>query len=168
MVISLLTVSKLTFDGPRQHLGEQSAARRGVVTLDVRLAVLAEAFPAELDLGVNVDHAILQRVLDLGDVAEHLRLHITTGLANDREVVETEHDVLRRHDDRRAVGGVQDVVGGHHEHARFELRLKRQRNVHSHLVAVEVGIERRANQRVKLDRLAFDQHRLERLDAEAV
>ncbi len=37
-----------------------------------------------------------------------------------------------------------------------------------HLVAVEVGVERRAHQRVELDRLALDQHRLERLDAEAV
>src|SRR3546814_15819639 len=37
-----------------------------------------------------------------------------------------------------------------------------------HLVAVEVGVEGRAHQRVKLDLLAFDQHWLERLDAETV
>ena len=41
-------------------------------------------------------------------------------------------------------------------------------HVHGHLVAVEVGVEGRADQRVHLDRLAFDQHRLERLDAQAV
>jgi len=40
--------------------------------------------------------------------------------------------------------------------------------VDGHLVAVEVGVEGRAHQRVQLDRLAFDQHRLERLDAQAV
>ena len=40
--------------------------------------------------------------------------------------------------------------------------------MHGHLVAVEVGVERRADQRMQLDRLALDQHRLERLDAEAV
>ena len=51
---------------------------------------------------------------------------------------------------------------------RFELRFQRQRHVHRHLVAVEVGVERGADQRVKLDRLAFDQHRLERLDAQAM
>ena len=72
------------------------------------------------------------------------------------------------HDDRRAVGGVQDVVGRHHQDARLELRLQRQRHVHGHLVAVEVGVERRAHQRMELDRLALDQHRLERLDAETV
>ena len=37
-----------------------------------------------------------------------------------------------------------------------------------HLVAVEVGIESGAHQRMQLDRLAFDQHRLESLDAETV
>ena len=56
----------------------------------------------------------------------------------------------------------------HHEHARFHLRLDRERHVHGHLVAVEVGVERRADERVQLDGLALDEHRLERLDAEAV
>ena len=87
---------------------------------------------------------------------------------HDRQIIEAEHDILRRHDDRRAVGRVQDVVGRHHQHARLELRFERQRHVHRHLVAVEVGVERRADQRMQLDRLALDQHRLERLDAEAV
>ena len=54
------------------------------------------------------------------------------------------------------------------EHARLGLRLGRQRQVHRHLVAVEVRVERLADQRVQLDRLALDQLRLEGLDAEAV
>ena len=66
------------------------------------------------------------------------------------------------------LAGRQDVVGRHHQHARFELRFQRQRHVHGHLVAVEIGVERGADQRVQLDRLALDQHRLEGLDAEAV
>ena len=44
----------------------------------------------------------------------------------------------------------------------------RERQVDRHLVAVEVGVERVADERVHLDRLALDEHRLERLDAEAV
>ncbi len=40
--------------------------------------------------------------------------------------------------------------------------------MHGHLVAVEIGVERGADQRVQLDRLALDQHRLERLNAEAM
>src|SRR6185437_7786972 len=49
-----------------------------------------------------------------------------------------------------------------------QLRLDRQRHVNSHLVAVEVGVECRTDQRMQLDRLAFDQLRLERLDAETM
>ena len=37
-----------------------------------------------------------------------------------------------------------------------------------HLVAVEVGVVRRAHQRMDLDRLTLDQHRLERLDAQTM
>ena len=40
--------------------------------------------------------------------------------------------------------------------------------MHRHLVAVEVGIERVANQRVNLDGFSVHQHRLERLDPEPV
>jgi hypothetical protein len=43
-----------------------------------------------------------------------------------------------------------------------------KRYVHGHLVAVEVGVECRANQRMQLDGLALDQYRLERLNAEAM
>ena len=106
-------------------------------------------------------------MLELADVAESHAL-ARLALGHDREVVEAEHDVLRRHDDRLAVRRVQDVVGRHHQHARFQLRFQRQRDVHGHLVAVEVGVEGRADQRMQLDRLALDQHRLEGLDAEAV
>ena len=75
-----------------------------------------------------------------------------------RHVVAAEHDVLRRADDRASRRGRQDVVRRHHQHARFDLRLDRERHVDRHLVAVEVGVERRAHQRVELDRLAVDQH----------
>ena len=40
--------------------------------------------------------------------------------------------------------------------------------MHGHLVAVEVGVEGGADQRVQLDGLALDQHRLEGLDAQTV
>src|ERR1700752_2237315 len=40
--------------------------------------------------------------------------------------------------------------------------------MHGHLVAVEIGVERRANQRMKLDRLAFNELWLKRLNAQTV
>ena len=62
----------------------------------------------------------------------------------------------------------QDVVRRQHQDPRLGLRLGRQRHVDRHLVAVEVGVERRTHERVDLDGLALDQHGLEGLDAETV
>jgi hypothetical protein len=84
------------------------------------------------------------------------------------EVVEADDHVLGGHGHRAAVGRLEDVVGGQHEDAGLGLRLRRQRQVDGHLVTVEVGVERGADERVDLDGLALDQLRLEGLDAEAV
>ena len=89
-------------------------------------------------------------------------------LASGREVVQADDHVLRGHGQRAAVGRRFDVVGRQHEHAGLGLRLGAQRHVHGHLVAVEVGVEGGADERVQLDGLALDQHGLERLDAQAV
>ncbi len=89
-------------------------------------------------------------------VGEHhaLALGVHRGAGH---VVQTQDHVLRRHDDRLAVGRRQHVVGGHHQRTRFQLGFQGQRHVHGHLVTVEVGVERGTDQRVQLDRLAFDQ-----------
>src|SRR5690606_26628818 len=49
-----------------------------------------------------------------------------------------------------------------------QLRFKRQRNVHGHLVTVEVGVVGRTHQRVQLDCLTFDQNRLKCLNTQTV
>src|SRR5581483_10381645 len=149
----------------RQQVAEHYAAGGGLDPAPGRLARLIDALPAISDLAVEVDDLRVQGVLELGHVAEGLAL-AGQAFAHDRHIIKTEHDVLRRHDDRLAVGGMQDVVGRHHQDARFQLRFQRQRNVHGHLVAVEVGVEGGADQRMQLDRLALDQHGFERLDAE--
>ena len=84
------------------------------------------------------------------------------------QAVQPDHHVLGGHGHRLAVGGLEDVVGGQHQDPRLGLGLGGQRQVHGHLVAVEVRVERGADERVDLDGLALDQLRLERLDAEAV
>ena len=68
----------------------------------------------------------------------------------------------------RPGAGDKMLCARQHEQARLGLRLRGERKVHGHLVTVEVGVERRADERVDLDRLALDEHRLERLDAETV
>ena len=84
------------------------------------------------------------------------------------QVVDAEHHVLRRRRERPPVRRREDVVRREHQDARLRLRLRGERQVDGHLVAVEVGVERVADERVHLDRLALDEHGLERLDAEAV
>ena len=44
----------------------------------------------------------------------------------------------------------------------------RKRDMHRHLVAVKIGVERDAHERMQLDRLALDQHRLEGLNPQAM
>ena len=60
------------------------------------------------------------------------------------------------------------LLGREHEHARFDLRFYRQRNVYSHLVAVEVGVERAASERMEFNGSAVNKHRLERLNTQPV
>ncbi len=122
---------------------------------------------AGLDLGVQGDDAGFERRVDLAQVHEQLAF-ARFAVLGDREVVEPQHDILRGHDDGPAVGGRQDVVGRHHQDARFQLGLEAQRDVDGHLVAVEVGVEGGADQRVQLDGLALDQLGFEGLDAETV
>ena len=104
-------------------------------------------------------------VLVATDLVGIVRVDLTRALG---QVVGPDDHVLGGRDQRAAVGRAEHVVGRQHEDPALGLGLRRQGQVHGHLVAVEVGVERLADQRVDLDGLALDQHRLEGLDAEAV
>ncbi len=138
-----------------------------LVVEDLALEVDEAAREAHRDPGVRVDLAGVVRERDLVEAREHAALALAPFLAAG-EVVEAEDEVLRRDRERLAVRRRQDVVRGQHQDLRLDLGLRRQRDVDGHLVAVEVRVERRADERVDLDRLALDEDRLERLDAEAV
>ncbi len=171
VLLGQLDVGQCVRQALRQDFLQQCTADGRVD--DRRLAAAFAVFPghrlgdADLDLGVQLHDAVVIGALDLGDVGEgHALALLADQLAG--HVVQAQHDVLRRHDDRLAVGGRQDVVGRHHQRTRFQLGFQRKRHVDGHLVTVEVGVERGADQRVQLDGLALDQHRLERLDAQPV
>ena len=85
-----------------------------------------------------------------------------------RQIIDTQRDVLRRRCDRFAAGGRENVVRRQHDQLGFQLRLVTQRDMDSHLVAVEVGVERRTNQRMQTNRLTFDQNRVEGLNGQTV
>ncbi len=59
-------------------------------------------------------------------------------------------------------------MGAEHQQLGLQHGLVAQRQVHGHLVAVEVGVERGTCQRVQLDCLTLDHARLERLDTQTV
>ena len=123
---------------------------------------------ADLNLGLHVDLGAavigVQRVVEAG---EHVVLARQT-LANLGEVVHTDDHVLRRDVDRLAGCRRAQVVRREHKHASLGLSLAGQRHVDRHLVAVEVGVEGRADQRMQVDSLALDQHRLKGLDGQTV
>ena len=122
---------------------------------------------AQLDLRLQVDDADVVGQLGVVEVRERLVLALGAG-SRRGQVVDAQHHVQRRRDDRIAVRRLEQVVDAEHLLARFLLGRRRQRHVHRHLVAVEVGVEGRADERVDLDGAAFDQDRLEGLDAQAV
>src|SRR5690606_11712103 len=152
-------------------LEQQRATDSGVddagVLGDRAVLFLDGLVDAHFHAGVQGRFAGAEYAVDFLQVGEYatfaLGVHGLTG-----HVVQTQNNVLRRHDDRLAVGRRQHVVGRHHQRAGFQLGLEGQRDVHGHLVTVEVGVVRGADQRVQLDGLAFDQNRLERLDTQTV
>ena len=160
----------------RQHIVEDDAADRGLDALAF-LVVLEHAEggghlrvvgQTHLDLGLQVQiGAGVVGVQGVIEIDEHATL-AGEAVAHGRQVVQADDHVLGRHGQRMAVGRGLDVVGGQHQHAGLGLSLGAQRHVHSHLVAVEVGVEGGADERMQLDGLALDEHRLEGLDAQTV
>ena len=120
--------------------------------------------------------AVRQRHLDLRDRDEFTqpigRLLVALVLREFRgrlrRHVASEHNVLARLGDGATVRRLENVVRREHEQPALELCLERQWHVHGHLVPVEVGVERRANERVNSNGLAFYQNRLKCLNTESV
>ncbi len=155
-----------------QNLGQQGAANGGLHQLGRRLEltgglVLVPLGQTHADLGGALDLLGIQCALHFADVGEHHAFALAVDLLAGG-LVQAQHHVLRRNDRGFARSGEQHVVGGQHQGAGFHLCFHRQRHVNSHLVTVEVSVECRANQRVQLQGLAFDQDRLERLDTQTV
>ena len=63
---------------------------------------------------------------------------------------------------------MKQILIGHHEQPRFRLSFKGERNMYRHLIAVEVSIESRTNQRMKTNGFPFNEQRLESLNSQAM
>ena len=156
----------------RKDRGQQSTARGRFVTLDAfRLfagfGIDVVFLNTHRAAGLQHDGVRVKSALHFVDVfKEHAFAGRIDAFAG--RVVKTQHHILRGHDRRIAVRGEEDVVGGHHEAAGFQLGFERQRHVHGHLVTVEVSVKGRADQGVQLNGLTFDQLRFEGLNTQAV
>src|SRR5713226_6646354 len=122
---------------------------------------------AQADGREQLDFAGFQREDDFIGGAENAAFALGSRLVLG-QIVDAEDHVLRRHGERQTVSRRQDIARTEHEHGGFDLRFGRERDVHSHLVAVEVRVERGADERVDADGFAFDENRFERLNAETV
>ena len=121
----------------------------------------------QADRSEQLDFAGFEREDDFVGLTEDAAFALGAGLGLG-QVIDAENHVLRRNGQRQTVRGRQNVARAEHEHGRFDLGFRRKRNVHGHLVAVKVRVERGADERVNADGFAFDEDRFERLNAEAV
>ena len=117
---------------------------------------------------MNGDLAEVVREKCFGLVREATSLGIACQRRLLREIEAAEHHVLRWRDDWRTVGWRQEIVRREHKLACLLLGWFGERHVYRHLVAVEVGVERRTDERVDADCGTLDEHRHECLDAESV
>ena len=84
------------------------------------------------------------------------------------EVVCTEHDVLRRRENRLTARGREDVIRRHHQELALHDGFQGKRDVDGHLVTVEVRVVSGTDERVQTDSVTFDEDRLESLNRETV
>ena len=117
---------------------------------------------ARVDVAQLVGEQGLAIVLEGGRLAldGHGRVH--------GQVVAAQDHVLGGRHHGRAVRGREQVGGGEHHLARLVLGGLAEGHVDGHLVAVEVGVEGEADERMDLDGRALDELGHEGLDAQAV
>ncbi len=135
---------------------------------------LGSVFLSEVDvvetqsyLRVEVERVLVEREDRFSDRRERTAFADST-LRERGQVVQTNDHVLGGQGHRATVRRLEDVVAGEHKNASFSLCLNRQRKVNSHLVTVEVSVERSTDEGVKLNSLTLNELRFECLDTQTV
>ena len=145
---------------------EQAPQRRGHRFFNgIALRVLSGTAHMDLCLILNITVLVskdrLVQILVGSALSDFTRTHL-------RQVVDAQNHILGRHRNRSSVRRLQQVIRGQQHKAAFRLGFLRQGQMNSHLVSVEVRVERGADQRMQLDCLALYQNRLKRLNTEPV
>ena len=160
------------------HVPNGLAVEHLVLEADLRRQDLVEDDPADgrfhhlplvaqLDHGMEIHEVVVEGEHHLGNAREDLAF---APAARELlgQVVASQDDVLAGRADRLPVLRIEDVVRGQHQHPGLDLGLEGHGDVHRHLVAVEVGVEGFADERMDADGLAFHEHRHESLDTQPV
>ena len=150
-----------------QDLVENKTPHGGLNDIRDFLSIRCLFAYADLDLGLEADHAVLIGENSFVDTLKAFALALDSRTLLG-QIVNTQHHILGRHRHRAAVRGLQKVVGREQKESALRLGLHGQGKVHSHLVSVEVGVKSRTNQRMKLDSFTLYQYRLKGLDAKSV
>ena len=151
----------------RQNFRYHQTSRSGVNQTVFGFTVVVDVADAALDLAVQINRFGIQRQQHFVIIGKNRAFAFqTVGIIG--QVINTQNHILSRHDNRLARGRRQNIVGGHHQNAGFQLGFHRQRNVNRHLVTVEVGVKSGTYQRMQMDGLTFDQNRLKSLNTQSV
>ena len=139
----------------RDDLVDDDTSHGSLYDMTDRITLLVNVVDEALHLSVLVNSFLIESDDSLFRAVEGLTL--TLGTRTDLgDIVKAEHHILRRHGDRSTIGRVEDVVALKHQNLRFQHGLVAQRQVNSHLVTIEVSVERRTSQWVELDSLTLD------------
>ena len=84
------------------------------------------------------------------------------------QIVDTKDHILWRNGNRSTIWRLQKVIRGQEQESTFCLCLNCKWKVNSHLVTIEIGVERCTYQWMKLDCLTFYKDRLKCLDTQSV
>ncbi|EKD29813.1 MAG: hypothetical protein ACD_78C00261G0001, partial [uncultured bacterium (gcode 4)] len=119
----------------------------------------------EFDRCVEGDNTIfigVHRIVSWG-IGESCLSCVHTG-----EIVTPEDHILFWHHNRLTIGWIEHILRCDHELGSLELCFIGEWEVDGHLIPIEIGIKGRTTEWVELDRLPFDENRLESLDTETV
>ena len=108
----------------RQLLGENKPARRGIDNAREKIALGIHFLDTRFDFRVQGHGFLVERMFQFGNIGNQHALARST-IALQGHVIKTQHDILRRHDNRCAICRMQNIIGRHHQHARFQLRFER-------------------------------------------
>ena len=128
-----------------QDFAQQRAPNSGVVAVDdgfvFALVIFHPLFQAHGDFGAQFHLFGVISAVHFFHIGKQGALAQAVDFVAGH-VIQAQHDVLRRHDNRLAVGRREHIVRSQHQSARFHLCFQAQWHVNRHLVAVKVGVER--------------------------